>query len=59
MMQDKIIQTEVLLQTLSLKLAKVRHTPGSEEQVSRLVQLRRDLYAGKIVDIAGEISKLG
>jgi hypothetical protein len=57
-MQDKIIQTEILLQTLSLKLAKLRHTPDSEEEVAKLVQLRRDVYAGVVVDISGEISKL-
>ena len=56
--QDKIIQNEVLLQALSLKLAEVRHKEGTELEVEHLVQLRRDVYSGKVEDIVSEISKL-
>ena len=56
--QDKIIQTEVLLQALSLKLADIRHKDGNESKVEELVQLRRDVYSGKINDPLFEISKL-
>ncbi|MDQ5962544.1 MAG: hypothetical protein QG653_351 [Patescibacteria group bacterium] len=55
---DKIIQTEILLQSISAVLAKIRGTEGSEGEVKRLVQLRRDVYSGKISDILLEISKL-
>ncbi len=58
MRQDKIIQSEVLLQALSLKLSEVRHKEGEESEVERLVQLRRDVYSGKVEDIVNEISKL-
>ncbi len=56
--QDKIIQNEVLLQALSLKLAEVRHKEGGEPEVERLVQLRRDVYSGKVENPLFEISKL-
>lgn len=56
--QDKIIQNEVLLQALSLKLAEVRHKEGGESEVERLVQLRRDVYSGKVENPLSEISKL-
>lgn len=56
--QDKIIQNEVLLQALSLKLAEIRHEEGSELEVNRLVQLRHDIYSGKVNDPLIEISKL-
>lgn len=56
--QDKIIQTEVLLQALSLKLAGIRHEEGNESKVEELVQLRRDVYSGKVKDPLSEISKL-
>ena len=56
--QDKIIQNEILLQILSLKLAEIRHKEGKESEVQRLVQLRRDVYSGKVKDILSEISKL-
>lgn len=58
MQQDKIIQNEVLLQALSLKLAKVRHKEGCESEVKRLAQLRRDVYCGKVENPLSEISKL-
>lgn len=56
--QDKIIQNEVLLQALSLKLAEMRHKEGAESEVKRLVQLRRDVYSGKVKNPLSEISKL-
>lgn len=56
--QDKIIQNEVLLQALSLKLSEVRHKEGCDLEVKRLVQLRRDVYSGKVNDPLSEISKL-
>jgi len=56
--QDKIIQNEVLLQALSLKLAEIRHKEGCESEVKRLVQLRRDVYSGKVNNSSFEISKL-
>jgi hypothetical protein len=58
MEQDSIIQNEVLLQALSLKLSEVRHKEGCELEVKRLVQLRRDVYSGKVEDIVLEISRL-
>lgn len=58
MQQDKIIQTEILLQALSLKLAELRHEEGNELKVEELVQLRRDVYSGKVEDPLFEISKL-
>lgn len=58
MEQDKIIQNEVLLQALSLKLAEIRHEEGNESKVQELVQLRRDVYSGNIQDPLSEISKL-
>ena len=58
MSQDKIIQTEVLLQALSFKLAQIRHVEGNESQIKELVQLRRDVYSGKVKDPLSEISKL-
>lgn len=58
MQQDKIIQTEILLQALSLKLAELRHEEGNELKVEELVQLRRDVYSGKVKDPLIEISKL-
>ena len=58
MQEDKIIQNEVLLQVLSLKLAKVRHEEGQESKVRELVQLRRGVYSGKIKDFHSELSKL-
>lgn len=58
MRQDKIVQYEVLLQALSLKLAEIRHEEGNESEVERLVQLRRDVYSGKVEDPLSEISKL-
>ena len=56
--QDKIIQNEILLQALSLKLSEIRHQEGNESKVEELVQLRRDVYSGKIKDPLFEISKL-
>lgn len=56
--QDKIIQNEVLLQALSLKLSEVRHKEGCESEVKRLVQLRRDVYSGKVKNPLDEISNL-
>lgn len=58
MNQDKIIQNEILLQVLSLKLAELRHKEGYESEVARLVQLRRDVYSGKVENPSSEISKL-
>lgn len=58
MHQDKIIQNEVLLQALSLKLSELRHKDGSDLEVSKLVQLRRDIYSGKVENPSLEISKL-
>lgn len=58
MTQDTIIQTEVLLQILSLQLAELRHQEGNEIKINNLVQLRRDVYSGKIKDLAAEIVKL-
>lgn len=58
MIQDKIIQNEILLQVLSLKLAEIRHEEGYELKVQELVQLRRDVYSGKVEDPLSEISKL-
>lgn len=55
---DRIIQNEILLQALSIKLAELRHQDGKEDEVQKLVQLRRDVYAGKIKDPSSEISKL-
>lgn len=57
MPQDKIIQTEILLQSLSLKLSQIR-SGNNKSEVERLVQLRRDVYSGKISDPLLEISKL-
>lgn len=58
MSQDKIIQTEILLQALSLKLAEMRNVDGNDSQIKKLVQLRRDVYSGKIEDPLSEISRL-
>lgn len=58
MHKDKIIQNEVLLQALSLKLANIRHEGGQESKVEELVQLRRDVYSGKVEDPYSELSKL-
>ena len=58
MSQDKIIQTEILLQALSLKLAEIRNVDGNDSQIKNLVQLRRDVYSGKIEDPLSEISRL-
>ena len=58
MQQDKIVQNEILLQALSLKLAELRHQEGNESKVQELVQLRRDVYSGKVKDLLSEISKL-
>ncbi len=58
MQQDKIIQNEILLQALSLKLAEIRHKEGFDSQIEKLAQLRRDIYSGKITDSLSEISKL-
>jgi hypothetical protein len=57
MTKDKIIQTEILLQAISVKLSQIRRVEGLEEDVKRLVQLRRDVYSGKISDVLSEISK--
>lgn len=57
MPKDKIIQTEILLQSLSLKLSQIRNTNNNLE-VEKLVQLRRDIYSGKVSDPLLEISKL-
>ena len=56
--EDKIIQNEILLQALSLKLAEARHKTGAELEVKRLVELRREVYLGKVKDPLLEISKL-
>lgn len=58
MIQDKIIKNEILLQALSLKLSAIRHKDSEESEVKRLVQLRRDVYSGKVTDPLSEISKL-
>ncbi len=58
MSQDKIIQTEILLQALSLKLSEIRNVDGNDSQIKNLVQLRRDVYSGKIEDPLSEISRL-
>ena len=58
MSQDKIIQNEILLQVLSLTLAEIRHMGNTESRVQELVQLRRDVYSGKVENPLLEISKL-
>ena len=58
MSQDKIIQTEILLQALSLKLSEIRNVDGNDSQIKNLVQLRRDVYSGKIEDPLSEIPRL-
>jgi hypothetical protein len=58
MQQDKIIQNEILLQALSLKLSEIRHKEGFDSQIEKLAQLRRDIYSGKVTDPLSEISKL-